>query len=82
MRLEDIPDDIPELVMVVLQQHHQPGGLRVERGWDLFQRGADYLFNLGVCDGTLFVEGVDAATEVDGVLEGHGLGGRCGRHGG
>ena len=81
MRFEDIPHNVPELVVVVLQQHHEPSGLRVEGRGNLFERRTDNLFDLRVGDRTLFVEGVDASSEVDSVLEGHGLGGG-GRHGG
>ena len=33
--LEDVADNVPELVVLVLEQEHEAGGLGVERGGDV-----------------------------------------------
>jgi hypothetical protein len=74
---EDVADDVPELVVLVLEQEHQAGGLGVERGGDVFDELGDDLFDAGVGDGRGLVEGVDAAAVGDG-LEEVGLGSHIG----
>lgn len=74
--LEDVTDDVPELVVLVLQKENQTGGLRVERGGDIPDEVGDDLLNAVVGDGRGLVESVDAAAVGQSVEEvevgGHG----------
>jgi len=75
--LQRLANKVPKLVMVLVEQHHETGRLRVERRRDVLDESFDKFDNLLVGDGRLLVELVDAATVLDGVDE--GLGGRhCG----
>ena len=75
--LQDIADNVPELVVLVLEQEHEAGGLGVEGGGDVLDELGDDLLNAGVRDGRVLVEGVDAAAVGDG-LEEVGGGSHCG----
>lgn len=75
--LEDVAHDVPELVVLVLEQEHEAGGLRVEGGGDVLDKLADDLFDAVVGDGGGLVEGVDAAAVGNG-LEEVGVGSHCG----
>jgi len=87
--LQDIADNVPELVVLVLEQEHEAGGLGVERGRNVLDELGDDLLNAGIRDGRVLVEGVDAAAVGDGleevgggshgVLSGCGGGGECAR---
>lgn len=59
--LEDVADDVPELVVLVLQKEDQTGGLGVEGGGNIPDEVGDDLLNAVVGDGRGLVEGVDAA---------------------
>jgi hypothetical protein len=88
--LQDIADNVPELVVLVLEQEHETSGLGVERGGDVLDELRDDLLDAGVGDGRVLVEGVDAAAVGDGLeevgggshgvlLSGSGGGGECAR---
>jgi len=68
--LEDGGDNVPELVVLVLQQHHEASGLGVEGARDLLDGEVQDLLNLLVVDGAGLVEAVDGTTVLDRVLEG------------
>lgn len=72
--LQDIADDVPELVVLVLEQEHEAGGLGVERRGDVLDELGDDLLDAVVGDGRGLVEGVDAAAVGDGVEERGGRG--------
>ena len=61
MHLQDLRHDIPELVMLILQQHHQSRTLRVEARRHILDRTPGNLLNLLVIDGSLLVDAVDRA---------------------
>lgn len=73
---QDIVDNVPELVVLVLEQEHEAGGLGVERGGDVLDELGEDLLDAGVGDGRGLVEGVDAAAVGDG-LEEVGGGSHC-----
>ena len=75
--LQDIADNVPELVVLVLEQEHEASGLGVEGGGDVLDELGDNLLNAGVGDGGVLVEGVDAAAVGNG-LEEAGSGSHCG----
>ena len=75
--LEDVADDIPELVVLVLEKEDETGRLGVEGGRDVPDKLGDDLLNAVVGDGRGLVEGVDAAAVGDG-LEERGGRGHCG----
>lgn len=74
--LEDVADDVPELVVLVLEQEHEAGRLGVEGGGDVLDELGDDLLNAVVGDGRGLVEGVDAAAVGDS-LEEAGVGSHC-----
>lgn len=79
--LQDIADNVPELVVLVLEQEHEAGGLGVEGGGDVLDELGEDLLDAGVGDGRGLVEGVDAAAVGDGLEEvggGSHCGGGCG----
>lgn len=73
---QDIADNVPELVVLVLEQEHEAGGLGVERGGHVLDELGEDLLDAGVGDGRGLVEGVDAAAVGDG-LEEVGGGSHC-----
>ena len=75
--LQDIADNVPELVVLVLEQENEASGLRVEGGRNVLDELGDDLLNAGVGDGGVLVEGVDAAAVGNG-LEEAGSGSHCG----
>ena len=75
--LQSIADNVPELVVLVLEKEDEAGGLGVEGGGDVLDELGDDLLNAGVGDGRVLVEGVDAAAVGDG-LEEAGGGSHCG----
>lgn len=75
--LQDVAHDVPELVVLVLQQEHETGRLGVEGRRDVLDELGDDLLNAVVRDGRGLVEGVDAAAVGDS-LEEVGGGGHCG----
>ena len=79
--LQDIADNVPELVVLVLEQENEAGRLGVERGRNVLDDLGDDLLNAGVGDGRVLVEGVDAAAVGNG-LEEAGGGSHCGGGGG
>ena len=66
---QDIADNVPELVVLVLEQEHEAGGLGVERRGDVLDELGEDLLDAGVGDGRGLVEGVDAAAVGDGLEE-------------
>lgn len=64
-RLDQLPKrvdyEIPQLFVLLVQQHEQPRGLRVEGAGDVVDRRVDQVFYLGVWDGRVFAEFVDCA---------------------
>lgn len=64
---EDIAHDVPELVVLVLQEEDQACGLGVEGGGDVLDEVGDDLLDAGVGDRGVLVEGVDAAAVSGGV---------------
>jgi len=70
MRLQRLPDKVPELVVLGVQQDHKTGGLAVEGAGDVLHGCVDELLDARVADGQVLVEHVDAATGDDGVGEG------------
>lgn len=75
--LQDITDNVPELVVLILEQEHEAGGLGVEGGGDVLDDLGEDLLDAGVGNGRSLVEGVDAAAVGDG-LEEVGGGSHCG----
>lgn len=75
--LKDVAHDVPELVVLVLEQEHEAGRLRVERRRDVLDELGDDLLDAVVGDGGGLVEGVDAAAVGNG-LEEVGVGSHCG----
>ena len=75
--LEDVADNVPELVVLVLEKEDETGRLRVEGGGDVLDELGDDLLDTVVGDGRGLVEGVDAAAVGVG-LEERGGGGHCG----
>jgi len=79
--------DVPELVVLVVQEEHGARGLRVEGGGDVLDHLRDDFADAGVGDGRLLLEGVDGAAGREGgevgVCGGGGGGfGHCGGFGG
>ena len=74
--LQDIADNVPELVVLVLEEENEAGGLRVERGRNVLDELGDDFLNAGVGDGRVLVQSVDAAAVGDG-LEEAGGGSHC-----
>ena len=64
-RLDQLPEgvdhEIPQLLVLLVQQHDQPRGLRVEGAGDVVDGGVDQVFDLGVRDRGVFAEFVDGA---------------------
>lgn len=78
--LEDVTNDIPKLVVLVLEQDYYASGLRIEGARHFRYRCLEDLLDPRVGDGALLRELIDGTTVLDRVLEacrvvGH-LGGR------
>ena len=67
--LEDVLHDVPELVVVLLEEKDNAGGLGVERGRDILDDVASDLLDLAVWDRRRVGELVDRTTVVDGLEE-------------
>jgi hypothetical protein len=67
--LENLLVDVPELVMLVLEQDDGAGGLRVEGGRDVLDDLGDDLGDALVGDGGLLLESVDGAAASEGLEE-------------
>lgn len=74
--LEDLGYDVPELVVLGLEQDHQAARLRVERARHRQRSVVDNLFDPVVRDGGGLLEVVNGAAVGDGVLKAH-LAGHC-----
>jgi hypothetical protein len=72
--LQDLSVDVPELVVLSVEEEDGAGGLRVEGGGDVLDDLGDDLAEAGVGDGRLLLEGVDGAAGREGGEVG------CGRH--
>lgn len=71
---QDVAHDVPELVVLVLEEEDQAGGLGVEGRGGVLDDVGDDLLDAGVGDRRGLVEGVDAATVGGSVEERHGGG--------
>jgi hypothetical protein len=67
---ESLLDDVPQLLVLLLEQDYSAGSLRVEAGRSVLDSLVDDLDDLRVGDGRLGLEGVDGAAGTDGVEEG------------
>lgn len=57
--------DVPELVVLGVEEEDGAGGLRVEGGGDVLDDLGDDFADAGVGDGRLLLEGVDGAAGCD-----------------
>lgn len=69
MCLQDTRDDVPELVMLFLDQHNDTSRLRVESARHILDGLLNNLLELAVVDGALLGEGVNGTTVRNRVLE-------------
>ena len=75
-RLEDLAGNVPELLVLSLEEHDDAGALRVERGRDVEHNLLHDLLNACIGHGALVREGVVRAALLDRLEEG-----ACGGHG-
>lgn len=75
-RLEGFPHEVPELVVVFLQQHDEACGLGVEGGRDIEDSLVDEFDNAVVGDGSLLVQLIVGAACFDDLPEA-GLNNHC-----
>lgn len=68
--LEDLGVNVPELVVLGVEEEDGAGGLGVEGGGDVLDHLGDDGLEAGVGDGGLLLEGVDGAAGGDGLEEG------------
>lgn len=68
--LIDLGDDVPELLVLRLENDDHTGALRVEGAGDVFDGSGDELADAGVGDGGFVVEGVVGAAGLDRFHEG------------
>lgn len=64
--LEGILGNVPELVVLLLEQDNDASALAIERGGSMEDGLANDLLDLLVVDGRLLLEGVDGAAGLDG----------------
>lgn len=69
---ESLNGQVPQLVVLFVQQHDQAGGLGVERGGDVQNSRVDELLDLGVWDGAVLAQLVDGAAVLGRLDEGVG----------
>lgn len=69
MHLEDIAHHVPELVVVVLEEHDETSRLGIERAGGVLDRGLDDGFDAVVGDGSLLVQGINASSKLGGFEE-------------
>lgn len=75
---ESLSSQVPEAVVLLVQQDDQAGGLGVEGAGNVGDGVVDELLDLGVRDGAVLAELVDSAAVLDRLQEavgGHGGGG-------
>ena len=70
----DVADDVPQLHVLVIQQHYDPRGLRVEGAGHVSKGVGDEFGDAGVRNGGLVGERVDAAPRLGCFQEGGGAG--------
>lgn len=73
---ESLSGQVPEAVVLLVQQNNQTGGLGVEGAGDVSDGVVDELLDLRVRDGAVLAELVDGAASLGGLEE------TVGRHGG
>lgn len=67
--LQDLEDEVPEGVVLLVEEKDNAGALRVERGGDVEDDFLSDVLNLLVGDGGLLVQGIVGAALLDGVEE-------------
>ena len=75
--LQDILDNAPELVMLLLDEHNKTGRLRVEARRHVLDSLCNNLLESIVRDGRLLGEVVDGASVLDSLAEGELAGHGC-----
>ena len=69
LRLQNLLDKLPELLVFVVEKHDQTSGLRVETAGDVLDGMLSDFLDTGVRDGEFVRELVDGAAVLDGVEE-------------
>jgi hypothetical protein len=71
LRLQDVLDVLPELLVLFIEENHETGRLRVEGRGNVLDGLGDNLLDTVVGDGEFIGEGVDGAAVARGVEEAH-----------